>query len=145
MLNERLATFLEPSIGQLEILSWTHSFAPPSGSRSAVEQASRQNLTFTKYMDAHSSDLMKACWEGRQFKSAIITAYRTYSHTTTEHELVKYVTVRMTPVVISNYSISGGPGELPVENFTLDCGTFAYEYMPEKRIDESPDPKKELP
>jgi type VI protein secretion system component Hcp len=34
----------------------------------------------------------------------------------------------MQHVVISNYSVSGGPGDVPVENVSLDYGTVMYEY-----------------
>jgi type VI secretion system secreted protein Hcp len=35
-------------------------------------------------------------------------------------------------VVISNYSISGGPGEIPVENVSLDYGIVQYTYVNQK-------------
>ena len=38
----------------------------------------------------------------------------------------------MTHVVISNYSVSGGPGDIPVENVALDYGIISYEYISPK-------------
>jgi type VI secretion system secreted protein Hcp len=35
--------------------------------------------------------------------------------------------------VISNYSISGGPGDVPVENVSLDYGIIQYSYKPQKQ------------
>src|SRR6266542_3669586 len=53
--------FIDPNVpaqGEMEVLSWSHGFVQPtSPTRSAagsgtVEQATHQNLTFTKYLDA---------------------------------------------------------------------------------------------
>jgi type VI secretion system secreted protein Hcp len=38
-------------------------------------------------------------------------------------------------VVISNFSISGGAGDVPVENVSLDYGIVKYTYKPQKRLD----------
>jgi type VI secretion system secreted protein Hcp len=120
--------FNEPTIGRSEILSWSHGFVQPtSASRSAagaVEQASHQNLSFSKYLDSNTNALLKACWSGKQFKGAILTAYRTDSG----GKPVQYLTVTMVHVIVSNYSVSGGPGDVPVENYSLDYGLITYEY-----------------
>ncbi len=38
----------------------------------------------------------------------------------------------MQHVVIANYSVSGGPGDMPVENVSLDYGIIQYNYMDQK-------------
>lgn len=124
----------------LEILSWNHGFSQPtspirsSGGGGTVEQANHQNLSFTKYLDGSTQALLKKCWSGEQFKSAMLTCYRASS----EANPVKYLEVTMEHVVISNYSVSGGPGDIPVENLSLDYGILTYNYVSQKRADGTP-------
>jgi type VI secretion system secreted protein Hcp len=139
--------FEEPSIGssdapghhgEIEILSWSHGFVQPdSGTRSRggggpVEQAVHQNFNFTKSLDQSTNDLQKYAWSGKQFGKATLSCFR--SAGSGDDKSVLYLTVAMQHVVISNYSISGGPGDIPVENVSLDYGTVKYTYIEQKRI-----------
>lgn len=124
---------------EVEVLSWSHGFSQPtSPTRSAagsgtVEQANHSNLTFTKYLDGATNDILKNCWSGKQVGKATLTCYR--SDGATDNKPVKYLEVAMQHVVISNYSISGGPGDIPVENVSLDYGIVKYNYIEQKRAD----------
>jgi type VI secretion system secreted protein Hcp len=128
----------EPSVPQFEILSWNHGFSQPasptrsSAGAGAVEQASHSNLTFTKYLDANSNELMKYCWSGRQFGKATLTCYR--SDGSIDNKPVKHLEIVMQRVIIANISISGGPGDIPVENVALDYGIVEYKYVEHKRM-----------
>ena len=123
----------------IEILSWNHGFSQAtspvrsSAGGGTVEQANHQNLSFTKYLEGSTQALLKKCWSGEQFNSAVVSCYRASK----EAEPLKYLEVTMEHVVISNYSISGGPGDIPVENISLDYGVVTYNYMPQKRDDGS--------
>lgn len=35
-------------------------------------------------------------------------------------------------VIIANFSVSGGPGDVPVENVSLDYGSVTYTYIDPK-------------
>ncbi|HEX3579135.1 MAG TPA: type VI secretion system tube protein Hcp, partial [Thermoanaerobaculia bacterium] len=48
---------------------------------------------------------------------------------------VLYLTVAMQHVIISNYSVSGGPGDVPVENISLGYGIIEYTYIDQKHAD----------
>ena len=108
---------------EIEILSWSQGFVQPtSPTRSTagsgtVEQATHQTLSFTKYLDSATDTLLKYCWSGRQIGKATIACFRTEG--SEGNQPVKYLTIEMEHVVISNYSISGGPGDLPVETVSL--------------------------
>jgi type VI secretion system secreted protein Hcp len=122
-------------VGEIEILSWSHGFSQPtspvrSTGGSGVEQANHSNFTFTKYVDSASSDLLKQSWTGKQFQKATVTCYR--SEGTADNKPVQYLMIEMEHVIISNLSISGGAGDLPVENVSLDYGIVKYTYMPQK-------------
>lgn len=127
----------------IEVLSWSHGFVQPtSPTRSfagagTVEQATHQNLSFTKYLDVATNTILKYCWSGKQIGKATISCYRASG--ADDNSPVKYLEVAMEHVVISNYSISGGPGELPVENVSLDYGVVKYTYLDQKHADGTAD------
>ncbi len=50
---------------------------------------------------------------------------------------VEYLKIEMEHVIISNFSISGGAGDVPVENVSLDYGIVKYSYKPQKKADGS--------
>lgn len=71
-------------------------------------------------LDSATDDLLKNCWSGRQFAKVTVSCYR--SDGATDNKPVKYLTVVLQNVVISNFSVNGGAGDVPVENVSLDYG-----------------------
>ena len=132
--------------GEIEVLSWNHGFVQPtsptrsSAGSGSVEQATHHNFSFTKYHDSSSDDLLKNCWAGRQFRKVTLTCFR--SDGAADNKPVPYLTVVMENVVISNFSISGGAGDVPVENVSLDYGTVQYNYVDQKLQATKPAAKK---
>jgi len=126
---------------EIEILSWSHGFSQPtSATRSSagagtVEQANHQALNVTKYIDATTASLLKQMWSGKQLGTATLTCYRADGNLANKE--VEYLKVVMEHVVIANYSVSGGPGALPVENLSLDYGIVQYNYADQKPDDGS--------
>lgn len=131
---------------EIEVLSWSHGFVQPtsptrsSAGSGTVEQATHQNLSLTKYLDTATDSLLKYCWSGKQFKSATLSCFR--SDGAKDNKPVEYLTVVMEHVIIANYSVSGGPGDIPVENVSLDYGTVQYNYKDQKHVDGSADSNK---
>jgi type VI secretion system secreted protein Hcp len=131
---------------EIEILSWSHGFSQPtSPTRSTagsgtVEQANHSNLTFTKYLDAATSSLLKYCWSGKQIGKATISCFR--SSGAQDNKPVEYLKVALQHVIISNLSISGGAGDVPVENVSLDYGIVQYTYIDQKHADGTSDGNK---
>lgn len=122
--------------GEIEVLSWSQGFAQPTGSAAGsgtVEQANHANFNFTKYLDATTNSLLKYCWSGKQIGKATLSCFR--SDGAADNKPVKYLTVVMEHVIIANYSVSGGPGDIPVENVSLDYGIIQYNYMPRKNAE----------
>jgi type VI secretion system secreted protein Hcp len=123
----------------IELLSWSHGFSQPtSPTRSGagggtVEQANHQNFSFTKYIDSATDDLLKLCWSGKQVPKVTVSCYR--SDGNTDNAPVKYLEVVMEHVIVSNVSMSGAEGSLPMENVALDYGIVQYNYLPQKRED----------
>ncbi|MEA2237473.1 MAG: type secretion system secreted protein Hcp [Thermoanaerobaculia bacterium] len=121
---------------EIEVLNWNHGFVQPtSATRSAagggtVEQASHQPLSISKYIDSATTVLMKTCWSGKTIATAVLSCFRASG--AEDNKSVEYLKVEMTDVIISNQSLSGGGGDLPVENLTLDYGTVQYTYVLQK-------------
>jgi type VI secretion system secreted protein Hcp len=123
---------------EIEILSWSHGFSQPTSSVRAssgatVEKVNHSDLSITKYLDSATDDILKMCWTGKQIATGVITCLR--SDGAVDNKYVVYMKIEMTDIIISNYSISGGGGDLPVENVSLNYGTIKYTYMPQKQAD----------
>ena len=120
----------------IEVLSWSHGFSQPtSPTRSAagagtVEQANHQNFNFSKYIDSATDDLLKLCWSGKQVPKVTLSCFRADGNT--DNESIKYLEVVMEHVIVSNISLSGGPGDLPMESIALDYGIVTYNYLPQE-------------
>lgn len=131
---------------EIEVLSWSHSSGQaPAKTRSTagsgtVEQATHNPLSFTKYLDAATHTLLRNCWSGKQIKQVTLSCYRASGDE--KNEPVQYLSVVMDHVIISNYSVSGGPGNLPVENVSLDYGAVQYNYVEQKKEDGQGDGNK---
>jgi type VI secretion system secreted protein Hcp len=123
----------------IELLSWSHGFSQPtSPTRSAagagtVEQANHQNFNFSKYIDSATDDLLKLCWSGKQVPKVTVSCFR--SDGNTDNAPIKYLEVVMEHVIVSNISLSGGPGDLPMESIALDYGIVQYNYLPQQSSD----------
>ena len=117
---------------QIEVLGWSHSFSQATSpvrstaGSGTVERANHADLTFTKYTDTASTDLLKHCWAGQHFTKMTLQQFRAGG----VDEEVEYLTVELEDVVISHFSISAGAGDLPVENVGLAYGKITYKYDP---------------
>lgn len=123
---------------EIEILSWSHGFSQPTSSvrassGSTVEKANHSDLSLTKYLDSSTDDLLKACWTGKQVKTGKIVCLR--SDGSSDNKYVEYLTIEMEEIIVSNYSVSGGAGDLPIENVSLNYGKIKYTYKPQKQAD----------
>ncbi len=122
---------------EIQVLSWSHSFnQPTSPTRSSagggtVEQANHADFSFTKYIDASTDDLLKQCWSGKSISKGTFTAYRADG----DNKPVKYLEITMENIIVSNFSVSGGSGDIPVENVSLSYGKVQYSYIPQKKDD----------
>lgn len=117
--------------GEVEVMSWNHSFSQPTSpvrstaGGGAVEQATHGEFTFTKYLDSATDDLLKQCWTGKHLGTATFTAFRADG---VADDPVQYLEIVMEGVVISSFSVGGGPGDMPVENVALNYATVQYTY-----------------
>ncbi len=131
---------------EIEVLSWSHgsgqntSITRSTAGAGTVEQASHNNLTFTKYLDAATHSLLRNCWSGKQINQITLSCYRASGDQ--KNQPVQYLSIVMDHVIISAYRVSGGPGDLPVENVSLDYGAVQYNYVEQKKEDGQGDGNK---
>jgi type VI secretion system secreted protein Hcp len=123
---------------EIEVLSWSHGFSQPTSSVRAssggtVEQANHSDLSLTKYLDSATDDILKSIWTGNQIATAKITCYR--SDGAADNKPVDYLVIDLEKVIIANYSVSAGGGDLPIENISLNYGKITYTYKPQKEAD----------
>lgn len=118
---------------QIEILAWSHGCSQPTSpvrstaGSGTVERANHSDLSFTKYVDISSTDLLKHCWAGTHFGKMTIAQFRSAGN---DGKDVEFLTIELEDVVISGYQISAGSGDLPVENISLAYGKVTYKYDP---------------
>lgn len=118
--------------GEIEVLSWNHSFAQPApavgdDNRSAVvEQAHHSKFTFTKYIDAATDDLLKLCWSGRKVAKGVFCAYRRDS----SNQRVNFLRITMEKIIVADVAIGGGSSDIPAETISLSYDTIEYQYFP---------------
>lgn len=125
---------------EIEVLSWSHGFSQPTSSvrassGSTVEKANHSDISLTKYLDSATDDVLKACWTGKQIATAVVSCFRSDGADDNKH--VEYLKIEMEDVIISNCSISGGAGDIPIENISLNYGKITYTYLPQKKDDGS--------
>lgn len=123
---------------EIEILSWSHGFSQPTSSvrassGSTVEKVNHSDISITKYLDASTDDILKMCWTGKQIKTGTITCLRSDGSEDNKH--VIYLKIELEEIIVSNYRISGGGGDLPIENISLNYGKVKYTYLPQKQAD----------
>jgi type VI secretion system Hcp family effector len=122
---------------EVEVLSWSHSFSQAtsptrsSSGSASVEHAKHHNFSITKYLDVATHSLLRHHWIGKQYKTVVMTCYRASGED--KGQGVPYLKVTMEHVLVSNYSLSGGGGDLPVENLSLDYGIIEYNYIDQKQ------------
>jgi type VI secretion system secreted protein Hcp len=123
-------------VGWIEILSWSHGFSQPttpvrSSSGATIEKANHQDLQFTKYIDKASDAILSAHLSGRQIPTSTLECYRSDG----DAQPVKYLTIDMEKVLISNFNIGSGAGDIPLENIALSYGKVTYTYLDQKKAD----------
>ncbi|MCP4701664.1 MAG: type VI secretion system tube protein Hcp [Gammaproteobacteria bacterium] len=118
----------------IEVVSWSHGFSQPtsaatkSSDQQAVSRANHADLSFTKFFDNSSDNILKACWTGQQIKTAVFQMFRASGSTDTGKSATEYLKIEMEDIIISNYSVSGGGDELPIENVTLNYSSVKYTF-----------------
>lgn len=117
-----------------EVMTWNQSFHQPtspvrsSSASATIEQAHHSPFSYTMMMDKGFTALLKNCWAGKHFDEWHMVAKRSSGDAADASTSVPYLKIDMESVVISDISVAGSPGELPVVNIALNYGKITYTY-----------------
>jgi type VI secretion system secreted protein Hcp len=112
----------------VDVLAWSWGLSQSGtthiGQGSGAGKVNVQDLSFTKYIDVSSPELMLACCNGKHFPEAKLTV-RKAGETPLE-----YLKITMTDVMVASVSTGGSGGEDKLtENVTLNFGKVKVEYV----------------
>lgn len=114
---------------EIDVLSWswgmqqsgTTHLGPGAGSG----KVSISDMTFSKYVDQATHNLILACSSGKHIKDAVLTVRKAGGDTQ-----VEYMKITMKEVLVSSYNTGGNKDGLDriVEHVTLNFAEFKVEY-----------------
>jgi len=114
--------------GEIDVLAWSwgmsNSGSSHTGGGAGAGKTNVQDLSFTKYIDLSSPDLMLACCNGKHFTEATLTV-RKAGETPLE-----YLKIKLTQVLVTSVSTGGSGGEDRLtENVTLNFAKVNLDYI----------------
>lgn len=117
-----------------EVMTWNHSFHQPtspvrsSSASGTIEQAHHSPFSYTMMMDKGFTALIKNLWMGKHFDAWHLVAKRSSGDLADASTAVPYLKIDMESVIISDISVGGSPGELPVLSIALNYAKITYTY-----------------
>lgn len=114
--------------GEIDILSWnwgmSQSGTTHQGGGGGAGKANFQDITFVKYIDKATGNLMRCCAKGTHIDEAVLTV-RKAGDTPLE-----YVKITMKKCLVSSISTGGNGGEDRLtETFSLNFAEVRVEYQ----------------
>jgi len=114
---------------QMQILSWgwgmTQTGTTHSASGGGAGKVDVQDLHVVKNIDAASPNLALSCAKGTHYDSAVLTMRKAGG------TALEYVTLTLTDVLVSSYSVSSGGDDQLQDTVALNFGKFKYSYQPQ--------------
>jgi type VI secretion system secreted protein Hcp len=112
---------------EIDVLSWnwgvSNSGSAHVGGGAGAGKCNVQDLSFTKYLDKSSPDLMPACCNGKHFDKATLVVRKAGENP------LEYLTINLEEVLITNVSTGGSGGEDRLtENVTLNFAKVKFAY-----------------
>jgi type VI secretion system secreted protein Hcp len=115
-----------------DVLAWSwgmsNSGSAHMGGGAGSGKVNVQDLSFTKYIDKTSTDLMLAACNGKHFPDAQLIVRKA------GEKPVEYLKIKLTDVLITSVTTGGSGGEDRLtENVTLNFAKVKVEYTPQKQ------------
>jgi type VI secretion system secreted protein Hcp len=116
---------------EIDVIAWTwglqQSGSRHTGGGGGSGKVNVQDLSFTKYVDKSSTDLMLFCCNGKHVKEAALTVRKA------GESPLEYIKIKMSDCLISGVTTGGSGGEDRLtENVTLNFSKVEVEYTPQK-------------
>lgn len=117
--------------GEIDVLAWSwgvsNSGSAHTGSGGGAGKMNAQDLSFTKYVDKSSADLLLAACNGKHFPTANLVVRKA------GEKPLEYLKIDLTDVLISSVSTGGSGGEDRLtENIALNFAAVKFSYTPQK-------------
>jgi type VI secretion system secreted protein Hcp len=118
--------------GEIEIMSWSWGASQSGSTRSiggsTAGKVNVQDLTFTKLVDAATSNIVNAVCAGTTFPLATLICEKSAGN---GKKAVQYLKLKLKDVLVSSHSIGGANGsDTHTETVTLNFGAIETTYTP---------------
>ncbi len=118
--------------GEVDVLSWSWGMSQSGsmhmGGGGGAGKVNVQDLSFTKYIDKATPNLMKFCCNGKHFPEALLTVRKA------GEKPLEYYKITMNDVIVSSISTGGSGGEDRLtENVTLNFAKVKVSYQAQKK------------
>lgn len=115
---------------EIDVLAWSWGMSQSGtmhgGGGGGSGKVNVQDLSFTKYLDASTPNLMQFCCNGKHIPEATLTVRKAGENP------VEYMIITMTDLLISSVSTGGSGGEDRLtENVTLNFAKVKVKYTPQ--------------
>ena len=115
----------------IDVLAWSwgmsNSGSAHVGGGGGAGKVNVQDLSFTKYIDKSTPDLLLAACNGKHFKTATLTVRKAGENP------VEYVVIELEEILVTSVSTGGSGGEDRLtENVTLNFAKAKWTYVPQK-------------
>ena len=124
----------EGNVGEIVLnsFSWGENSAGISRSDSNNVRSGKNifsNISFSKYVDKSSPELMLRAASGKLIKEAILTVKRPNSDIRGN----QYIKIKLSDLLVTSYSVNGQEGTPPQDSFSLNFSKIEFEYFPQSR------------
>ncbi|MES2089201.1 MAG: type VI secretion system tube protein Hcp [Pseudomonadota bacterium] len=118
--------------GLIDVLAWSwgmsNSGSAHVGGGAGAGKVNVQDLSFTKYIDKSSTNLITACCKGAHYPEATLTVRKAGGTP------LEYLIITLTEVLVTSVSTGGSGGEDRLtENVTLNFAKFKVAYQPQDK------------
>ena len=112
---------------EIDVLAWSwgisNSGSAQQGGGAGAGKCNVQDLSFTKYLDKASPDLMLACCNGKHFPKATLTVRKAGENP------LEYLLITVEELIVTSVSTGGSGGEDRLtENVTLNFARVKVNY-----------------
>lgn len=119
---------LKNHVEEIDVLAWSWGMSQSGsfhvGGGGGAGKVNIQDVSFTKYVDKASPELMLACSNGKHIKEAVLTVRKA------GEKPLEYLTITMEKVLVSSVSTGGSGGEDRLtENVTVNFAKVKVEYQ----------------
>jgi len=116
--------------GEIDVLAWSWGMSQSGsmhvGGGGGAGKVAVQDLSFTKYVDRSSPNLLNTCCTGKHYPKATVTVRKAGD------KPVEYLIITMTDVIVTSISTGGSGGEDRLtENISLNFAKVEVKYTPQ--------------